>query len=355
MTAPCTVQMGGHILEGLLLHTTERPNSSVLLFSCLWMQSDFLNVHSLCPATGQIMQCLISCNPTSVPYLCEERHHSTCWVLFSWNPWCYHVIWTVLENDVLCSLSITVISVFNRLFSLIFCSRWMCWSLGIFALCQLLLGLFQISLFVLGQLCQIVWLVFYFIDSFVGLCLYVDYLVLCMWLDDLCCVYCLLSIVCVCSVWWELCVCVCIWPVCEYCLYLCVCFVCNEVRVWILVDDVCVCCVPPPGSSGWSPSPRDRQPWLQIDLKRKYRIQAIATQGTFNSYDWVTKYTLLYGDRPDSWTPYVMKGGNSVGRGEWEGFNSNDLLFVLCLKVVYRLGVTGRKMIKLWHLSELSI
>uniref|UniRef100_A0A4W5PFL3 Contactin associated protein 1 n=1 Tax=Hucho hucho TaxID=62062 RepID=A0A4W5PFL3_9TELE len=51
------------------------------------------------------------------------------------------------------------------------------------------------------------------------------------------------------------------------------------------------------GSSGWSPSPRDRQPWLQIDLKRKYRIQAIATQGTFNSYDWVTKYTLLYGDR----------------------------------------------------------
>lgn len=35
MTAPCTVQMGGHIVEGLLLHTTERPNYSVLLFSCL--------------------------------------------------------------------------------------------------------------------------------------------------------------------------------------------------------------------------------------------------------------------------------------------------------------------------------
>lgn len=66
------------------------------------------------------------------------------------------------------------------------------------------------------------------------------------------------------------------------------------------------------GSSGWSPAPRDRQPWLQVDLGRKYRLQAIATQGTFNSYDWVTKYTLLYGDRPDSWTPYIMKGGNSV-------------------------------------------
>lgn len=72
------------------------------------------------------------------------------------------------------------------------------------------------------------------------------------------------------------------------------------------------------GSSGWSPSPRDRQPWLQVDLGRKYRLVAIATQGTFNSYDWVTKYTLLYGDRPDSWTPYIMKGGNSVGAIEPE-------------------------------------
>ncbi|KAM7371901.1 hypothetical protein PAMP_009102 [Pampus punctatissimus] len=72
------------------------------------------------------------------------------------------------------------------------------------------------------------------------------------------------------------------------------------------------------GSSGWSPSPRDRQPWLQVDLGRKYRLLAIATQGTFNSYDWITKYTLLYGDRPDSWTPYIMKGGNSVGATEAE-------------------------------------
>lgn len=66
------------------------------------------------------------------------------------------------------------------------------------------------------------------------------------------------------------------------------------------------------GSSGWSPSPRDRQPWMQIDFWTKYRIVAIATQGTFNSYDWMTKYMLLYGDRPDTWTPYVMKGGNMV-------------------------------------------
>ncbi|RXM35586.1 Contactin-associated protein 1, partial [Acipenser ruthenus] len=71
------------------------------------------------------------------------------------------------------------------------------------------------------------------------------------------------------------------------------------------------------GGSGWSPAPRDRQPWLQINLLHKYRITAIATQGTFNSYDWVTKYTLLYGDRPDTWTPFVQKGGNSTFSGNW--------------------------------------
>uniref|UniRef100_A0A3B3Z7C2 Uncharacterized protein n=1 Tax=Periophthalmus magnuspinnatus TaxID=409849 RepID=A0A3B3Z7C2_9GOBI len=80
-------------------------------------------------------------------------------------------------------------------------------------------------------------------------------------------------------------------------------------------------------SSGWSPSPRDRQPWLQIDLLRKYRLVAIATQGTFNSYDWVTKYTLLYGDRPDSWTPYIMKGGNSTMPGNWNYYQVKRNVF----------------------------
>uniref|UniRef100_A0A671XYS8 Contactin associated protein 1 n=1 Tax=Sparus aurata TaxID=8175 RepID=A0A671XYS8_SPAAU len=81
------------------------------------------------------------------------------------------------------------------------------------------------------------------------------------------------------------------------------------------------------GSSGWSPSARDKQPWLQIDLGRKYRLQAIATQGTFNSYDWVSKYTLLYGDRPDSWTPYIMKGGNSTLPGNWNYYQVKRNVF----------------------------
>uniref|UniRef100_A0A8C8R524 Contactin associated protein 1 n=1 Tax=Pelusios castaneus TaxID=367368 RepID=A0A8C8R524_9SAUR len=63
-------------------------------------------------------------------------------------------------------------------------------------------------------------------------------------------------------------------------------------------------------SSGWSPDPRDKQPWLQIDLMQKHRINAVATQGTYNTYDWVTRYIVLYGDHPSSWKPFFQLGSN---------------------------------------------
>ncbi|XP_043856724.1 contactin-associated protein 1 [Dromiciops gliroides] len=66
------------------------------------------------------------------------------------------------------------------------------------------------------------------------------------------------------------------------------------------------------GTSGWSPAIGDRNPWLQIDLMKKHKIRAVATQGAFNSWDWVTRYMLLYGDRVDSWTPFYQRGHNST-------------------------------------------
>lgn len=45
---------------------------------------------------------------------------------------------------------------------------------------------------------------------------------------------------------------------------------------------------------------------------KKHRIRAVATQGSFNSWDWVTRYMLLYGDRVDSWTPFYQQGHNAV-------------------------------------------
>nr|XP_056720705.1 contactin-associated protein 1 [Euleptes europaea] len=73
------------------------------------------------------------------------------------------------------------------------------------------------------------------------------------------------------------------------------------------------------GAGGWSPDPNDKHPWLQIDLTKKCRINAIATQGTFNSYNWVTRYIVLYGDHPNNWKPYFQQGSN------WTFFgNVND-------------------------------
>ncbi|NXR84734.1 CNTP1 protein, partial [Pycnonotus jocosus] len=63
-------------------------------------------------------------------------------------------------------------------------------------------------------------------------------------------------------------------------------------------------------TSGWSPDPADKQPWLQIDLMQKHRINAVATQGTFNTYDWLTRYIVLYGDHPTSWKPFFQQGSN---------------------------------------------
>lgn len=43
----------------------------------------------------------------------------------------------------------------------------------------------------------------------------------------------------------------------------------------------------------------------------------MATQGAFNSWDWVTRYMLLYGDRVDSWTPFYQQGHNAVLSVPW--------------------------------------
>uniref|UniRef100_A0A8C8A4R0 Contactin associated protein 1 n=1 Tax=Otus sunia TaxID=257818 RepID=A0A8C8A4R0_9STRI len=43
---------------------------------------------------------------------------------------------------------------------------------------------------------------------------------------------------------------------------------------------------------------------------QKHRINAVATQGTFNTYDWLTRYIVLFGDHPTSWKPFFQQGSN---------------------------------------------
>ncbi|XP_051532109.1 contactin-associated protein-like 5 isoform X1 [Myxocyprinus asiaticus] len=58
------------------------------------------------------------------------------------------------------------------------------------------------------------------------------------------------------------------------------------------------------GGGGWSPNREDHQPWLQLDLRDRLKVTAIATKGCWGSSDWVTRYQLQYSDSGQTWRPY---------------------------------------------------
>nr|XP_046264880.1 contactin-associated protein-like 2b [Scatophagus argus] len=62
------------------------------------------------------------------------------------------------------------------------------------------------------------------------------------------------------------------------------------------------------GAGGWSPLDTDRYPWLQVDLGSRKQVVAIVTQGRYSSYDWTSKYRLLYSDTQKNWRPYLQDG-----------------------------------------------
>ncbi|XP_071771916.1 contactin-associated protein-like 5 [Centroberyx gerrardi] len=66
------------------------------------------------------------------------------------------------------------------------------------------------------------------------------------------------------------------------------------------------------GAGGWSPLVTDREPWLQLDLRDRMEVTAVATQGRYDSSDWVSSYLLLYSDTGRAWKQYRQEDG--VGR-----------------------------------------
>ncbi|XP_029936327.1 contactin-associated protein-like 5 isoform X2 [Myripristis murdjan] len=66
------------------------------------------------------------------------------------------------------------------------------------------------------------------------------------------------------------------------------------------------------GAGGWSPLVTDREPWLQLDLRDRMEVTAVATQGRYDSSDWVSSYLLLYSDTGRAWKQYRHEDG--VGR-----------------------------------------
>uniref|UniRef100_A0A8C7KRU7 Contactin-associated protein-like 5 n=1 Tax=Oncorhynchus kisutch TaxID=8019 RepID=A0A8C7KRU7_ONCKI len=66
------------------------------------------------------------------------------------------------------------------------------------------------------------------------------------------------------------------------------------------------------GAGGWSPQVTDSQPWLQLDLRDRMEVTAVATQGRYGSSDWVSGYLLLFSDTGQAWKQYRQEDG--VGR-----------------------------------------
>uniref|UniRef100_A0A671PPQ5 Contactin-associated protein-like 5 n=1 Tax=Sinocyclocheilus anshuiensis TaxID=1608454 RepID=A0A671PPQ5_9TELE len=66
------------------------------------------------------------------------------------------------------------------------------------------------------------------------------------------------------------------------------------------------------GGGGWSPESTDRSPWLQVDLKDRMEVTAVATQGRHGSNDWISAYMLLYSDTGRIWKQYMLE--DNVGR-----------------------------------------
>lgn len=60
----------------------------------------------------------------------------------------------------------------------------------------------------------------------------------------------------------------------------------------------------------------DRSPWLQLDLRARMEVTAVATQGRHGSHDWVGSYTLLYSDSGSVWKQYRNEDGVAVSPSE---------------------------------------
>lgn len=69
----------------------------------------------------------------------------------------------------------------------------------------------------------------------------------------------------------------------------------------------------------------DQDPWLQVDLKEQMEVTSVATQGRYDSWDWVTSYQLLYSDTGRVWKQYRQEDGVGVSLRPFD--QSFDLLW----------------------------
>ena len=68
------------------------------------------------------------------------------------------------------------------------------------------------------------------------------------------------------------------------------------------------------GHGGWITSSESTYIWIQADLLNFFHVDAVATQGRdfVNHFQWVTAYTLAYGNTVDGLQPVVDSLGDVI-------------------------------------------
>ena len=61
---------------------------------------------------------------------------------------------------------------------------------------------------------------------------------------------------------------------------------------------------------GWSALSNDVNQWIQVDFGSYTRVTGVATQGSYNHDQWVTKYRLQYSDNEDTFHSFKEIGSN---------------------------------------------
>ena len=63
---------------------------------------------------------------------------------------------------------------------------------------------------------------------------------------------------------------------------------------------------------GWSALSNDIDQWIQVDFGSYTRVTSVATQGSYNDDQWVTKYRLQYSDDGMTFQSYKKPGDKST-------------------------------------------
>lgn len=90
------------------------------------------------------------------------------------------------------------------------------------------------------------------------------------------------------------------------------------------------------GGGGWAPERTDRLRWLQVDLRERVEITAVATQGRFGNPDWVTSYMLLYSDTGRAWKQFRQE--DNIGVSNPRTLINNPAFYYIYYALVLQSG-----------------